>query len=167
MDFPCNSLCGFSLQAGSTVCGEPSSLSVRHRKLWRQRHHGGTTEQGTGCSVVGQTQVSKTHWDFFFFSATWSCTYLFVFFIWKVSFCDTVYPKTHYVAFLGLCFFQLVVHFSFFHLKLAKITFVWSFIIKKLFLSQSISSLCRVMKEQMHLFRLRDRDTHFYTSSTT
>lgn len=57
-----------SLQAGSTMCGEPSSLSFRHWKLWCQCHHGSPTEQGTGCSVVGQTQVRCT--ETLFFSAT-------------------------------------------------------------------------------------------------
>lgn len=50
-------------QAGSTVCCEPTSVGVRDGKLWCQRHHGGTTEPGVGCGVVGQTQVSESHWS--------------------------------------------------------------------------------------------------------
>lgn len=58
---PVNIVCGFySLQAGSTVCGEPPPLGVGDGKLRRQRHHGGAPEQRPSCGVVGQTQVSTS-----------------------------------------------------------------------------------------------------------
>lgn len=140
------------------MCGEPSSFSVRHRKLWCQRHHGSPPEQGTGRGVVGQTQVSKMDWDFIFFSNfKLYCTSMFLF-----CFVCFLHCRIHKDIILYYSLFQSICPNSIW-IRQKWIHFLD--IIKKLFIiSQSISLLCLVMKEQLHLFRHKDRDIHFYTS---
>ena len=49
------------MQASTTMCGEPTPVDARHRKLRRQRDHGSAAEQRTGGGMVGQAQVGDEH----------------------------------------------------------------------------------------------------------